>query len=366
MAVDLNKGLRFRRWLYFVLGVVMITAVSIGFFIQMNESLLNRTKTVNHSFEVKPGESLIQVTQRLEDLGLIDCGLCVRIHYKIFPETRSIRKGLYAFNGERSTLDLYEDLYNGNTQKFLVTLVEGLTLNQWLETLWQHPKIRPTIDQTLDRDGRYQAIVKALSLDRNWPEGLFLPETYSFEANTTEVDILKRAQTALENTLAKAWQGRQADLPLKTAYEALTLASIVEKETGQAFERPIIAGVFTNRLRKNMRLETDPTVIYGIKNFDGNIRRKHLREKTPYNTYQMRGLPPTPIAAASEASIQAVMHPQETSAIFFVAKGDGSHVFSETLDAHEAAVRAYQLNRRADYRSAPKNTSQAPKSPETK
>jgi UPF0755 protein len=178
-------------------------------------------------------------------------------------------------------------------------------------------------------------------------EGLFLADTYFFTANTATSSILTRAHKAMLDYVETQWQQRQADLPLNSPYDALILASIIEKETAVSAERTKIAGVFVNRLRKNMRLQTDPTVIYGIGDaYDGNITRKHLRTPTPYNTYTIKGLPPTPIAMAGKEAIWAALNPMETDALYFVARGDGSHEFSSSLAAHNAAVRKYQLNRK--------------------
>ena len=180
------------------------------------------------------------------------------------------------------------------------------------------------------------------------PEGQFLPDTYSFSRQTTDLQYLQQAHQALQNILATAWENRDENLPIKTPYEALTLASIVEKETGAAHERPLIAGVFMTRLRKNMKLQTDPTVIYGMgSRYQGNIKRKHLREDTPYNTYVHKGITPTPISMPGAAAIEAVMHPKEEGYLYFVAKADGSgeHYFSKTLKEHNQAVRKYQLKK---------------------
>lgn len=323
---------------------------------KINERALKQEKFIQQEFVVPPGASLNQVIQSLEKSQLIECGTCLsihtRVHTRIFGTVGSIKAGTYQLDGSLSSFDILNILVAGAIAEYTVTLVEGKTLDEWFQVLWAHPHIIKTIVGD-ERNERYSFVVKALELQQPYPEGLFLPETYAFSAGTTDVALLKRAYQLQASYLQAQWASRQDGLPLDTAYEALILASIIEKETGAAIERPLIAGVFTNRLRRKMRLETDPTVIYGIKDYTGNITRAHLKEKTAYNTYQIHGLPPTPIAASSRAAIAAALNPQETKALFFVAKGDGTHVFSETLQQHNAAVRAYQLRRRADYRSAP-------------
>jgi UPF0755 protein len=175
---------------------------------------------------------------------------------------------------------------------------------------------------------------------------MFFPDSYRFPKGSSDVDFLKRAYQVMQNHLQREWDKRDPELPLASSYEALTLASIVEKETGAVFERPLIAGVFIERLKRNMRLQTDPTIIYGLgAEFDGNIRRRDLKKDTPYNTYLRAGLTPTPIALPGLEAIRAVLHPAQTEALYFVSRGDGTHKFSATLDEHNAAVSRYQLNK---------------------
>jgi UPF0755 protein len=183
---------------------------------------------------------------------------------------------------------------------------------------------------------------------------MFLADTYQFHRGMSDVDLLKRAHALLQTELDTAWRERAKELPYKSAYEALIMASIVEKETALSSERPTIAGVFVQRLQKGMKLQTDPTVIYGMGDrYKGNIRRADLRRPTPYNTYTNAGLPPTPIAMVGREAIRAALHPDQSKWLYFVAKGDGSHQFSATLEAHNRAVKQYQLKRRSDYRSSP-------------
>jgi UPF0755 protein len=205
-------------------------------------------------------------------------------------------------------------------------------------------------------DGKSDAdILKALNLgdEIKHLEGQFYPDTYTYHKNDSDIDILKRAHQRLQMILEEEWLKRDKKLPLKTSYEALTLASIIEKETGAAHERSEISGVFIRRLNTKMRLQTDPTVIYGLgERYKGNLTRKHLKEKTAYNTYRINGLPPTPIAMVGQDAIHAAVNPKAGKSLYFVAKGDGTHQFSETIRAHNNAVRKYQLKRRAGYRSS--------------
>ena len=201
----------------------------------------------------------------------------------------------------------------------------------------------------------------AAGLDLAHPEGWFFPDTYSYSATDSVSDILVQAHGQMQRILDRAWQARDADLPYKTAYEALIMASIIEKETGVTYERPEIAGVFVRRLQRGMRLQTDPTVIYGMGDaYKGNIRRKHLKQLTAYNTYRINGLPPTPIAMPSAAAIEAALHPLPGSSLYFVARGDGSHYFSDSFAEHQRAVRQYQIKQRAqNYQSAPSKKQQS-------
>jgi UPF0755 protein len=220
-----------------------------------------------------------------------------------------------------------------------LTVIEGWTFTDMRRAIEQHPQIRATL-----RGKTVAEVMSAIGHPGEHPEGRFFPDTYRFAAGTSDRELYALAYRKLAEALDGAWQSRAAALPLANAYEALTLASIIEKETGLPSERPRIAGVFVTRLRRNMRLQTDPTVIYGIgPSYDGNIRERDLRADTPYNTYTRPGLPPTPIALPSREAIVAATRPLETGDIFFVATGigDGSHVFSATLEAHNAAVQRY-------------------------
>ncbi|MCG6937049.1 MAG: endolytic transglycosylase MltG, partial [Gammaproteobacteria bacterium] len=238
---------------------------------------------------------------------------------------------------------LLDNMVAGKVVQHDITLIEGSSFRQLLETIHKAPIITKQLENLSDEE-----IMKRLGHAGEHPEGRFYPDTYYVSRGVTDTDLLNRAYTVMQQTLEAEWQRREDDLPFKSSYEALILASIVEKETAVAEERPLIAGLFINRLRKKMRLQTDPAVIYGIKNFDGNIRFRDLRNDTPYNTYTRNGLPPTPIAMPGRESINAVLHPDKTDYLYFVAYGDGSgrHVFSTNLKDHEKAVDQYQRKKR--------------------
>jgi UPF0755 protein len=254
----------------------------------------------------------------------------------------AIKAGEYHIEPGTTPITLLDQLVAGRVVQHALTLVEGWTFKQMMAAIAADQHLEHTLKGL---DGAQ--IMARLDLANVHPEGQFFADTYYFPRGTSDVDFLRRAHGAMQNYLDDAWAERAQDLPLKSPQEALILASIVEKETGEASERPRIAGVFVERLRKGMRLETDPTVIYGMGDaFDGNLRRRDLRADTPYNTYVRKGLPPTPIAMPSAAAIDAVLNPDSDGALFFVAKGDGSHHFSATYEEHQQAVNRYQKKRR--------------------
>jgi UPF0755 protein len=236
-------------------------------------------------------------------------------------------------------LALVDKLRRGDVLRERVTIVEGSTFAEMRALLAAHPELRQDTANMSDAE-----VLRAVGADESHPEGLFAPETYVFDTGSSDLDVLRQAYRAQRAILQKGWEGRTPDLPYRTAYEALVMASIVEKETGVATERSRIAGVFVNRLQKGMLLQTDPTVIYGLgAKFDGNLRKRDLTTDSPYNTYTRAGLPPTPIALPGRASIAAALNPEPTKALYFVARGDGTSEFSETLNDHNRAVGKYQL-----------------------
>ncbi len=291
-------------------------------------------------FEVREGQYAHSVLNRLKEAGIIEQSLPLKILIKFKPALAAVKTGIYEISPGLTGVDVLSLLSSGKEKQFTISLVEGLQWKEWQAQLKSHPRLSlsPLFDERVQE---MQSSTQGQSL-----EGWLLPETYHFTHGTQASEIVKRANTAMQAYLAQAWENRAVDLPYDNAYEALIMASIIEKETGAADERPRISGVFVNRLRLNMRLQTDPTVIYGMGgNFDGNIRRKDLRTPTAYNTYVIKGLPPTPIAMPSKLAIDAAMHPLETDELYFVSMGNGRHQFSHTLAEHNLAVREYQLKK---------------------
>lgn len=285
--------------------------------------------------------------RKMESFGWISDSRWIRLWLKISRQGSHIHAGDYRLSPGMSTLGVLDVMLRGKTVQYQVTLVEGQRLSDALLRMKNNEKIQydlPPINE----------LMAFLNLSGHY-EGRFYPDTYLFSANTRASEILRNANLRLEQVLAEEWANRAQDLPYKNPDEALVMASIVEKETAVAQERNTIAGVFIRRLQQGMRLQTDPTVIYGLgEGYAGNITRQHLLTTTPYNTYRINGLPPSPIALVSRAAIHAALHPDGGDSLYFVAKGDGHHYFSSTLEEHNRAVREYQIKRRTEnYRSTP-------------
>ena len=300
-------------------------------------------------FLVKEGDGLIRVLSALEDMGVIRSALGARFALKLRSRDLVVKPGEYRLGENETLLELLTRFNDNDVVLYTFTIPEGVSFQWVLDKLWRHPQVERTITYMSDPD------ILSLVAPFDSPEGMFLPETYLIPRGVSDLEVLTLAREAMERQLNEAWKSRANELPLSSSYEALILASIIEKETGLASERGEIGGVFTRRLKRGMRLQTDPTVIYGLgPQFDGNLKRSHLRdESNPYNTYRIFGLPPTPIALPGVAALRAATQPKSGNALYFVAKGDGSHAFSATLDEHEENVRRYQLNRKKDYRSSP-------------
>lgn len=296
--------------------------------------------------DLKAGSSLRSVAQQLVEQDILHEPWSFVLLVRLFGKASEVKAGNYLINSGISHYQLFDTLTSGDTAQVSITFIEGWTFKQMREALNKNDYVRHLTMAYTD-----EQIMDKIGAPERSPEGLFFPDTYYFSRGMSDQDILLRAYQAMQSKLTLAWNGRQPGLPYKSRYDALIMASIIEKETGRSSERAMIAGVFLNRLRTGMRLQTDPTVIYGLGDkFDGNLRRKDLLTDTEYNTYTRSGLPPTPIAMPGLASIEAALHPTPTKAFYFVGKGDGSHEFSATLREHNRAVLRHQLQGRRDAR----------------
>jgi len=291
--------------------------------------------------DVPKGSNLRQLAGSLERQGVLRNADLLYWHARWHGQADRIRAGEFLIPAGTTPPQLLEILISGETISYRLTLIEGWNFRQVLRAVANDPVLRQELEP-----GDYKAVMGQLGLPDIHPEGQFFPDTYVFPRGTTDIEFLKRAYQRMQTELADAWSKRAAEIAVSTPGEALILASIVEKETGVPEERELISGVFTRRLKIGMKLQTDPTVIYGMGDrYQGNIRRRDLVEDTPYNTYVHKGLPPTPICMPGREAIDAALHPAPGKALYFVSNGDGSHVFSKTLKEHNAAVRKYQLKR---------------------
>ena len=325
-----------------LIAVVAVVAISAGFAAwQINRFLDSPINAPERGaiFEIPAGSSFRAVTRRLVDEGFIATDRWYRLHARFSREPIVIQAGEYRIVAGTSARALLDQFASGSVRLYSFTIIEGWNHRDLLAALHADEVIEATMT-----DEDWPAVLQDLGAAVTHPEGLFLPETYWFPRGTTDRDLLRQAYEHMQEVLDEEWPERADDTPVKSPYEALVLASIVEKETARADERHRIAGVFARRLDKRMRLQTDPTVIYGIgPGFNGNLTRKDLRTDTPYNTYTRHGLPPTPIAMPGRAAINAALHPAAGEELFFVATGlgDGSHKFSVSKDEHDAAVAEY-------------------------
>ncbi|MGD8378770.1 MAG: endolytic transglycosylase MltG [Gammaproteobacteria bacterium] len=332
-----------RRWLIVaLLGLATAGAVAYEYWQLFRVPLPVGGKAV--MFDVAPGDSLREVANQLHARGVVRQPLQLVLLGRIRGKGSDIKAGEYRIESGTTLEGLLDTLVGGRVYLHSFTIIEGWTFHQLRQALDAEPALTHKL-AGLD-DAR---IIRQLGLDGREPEGLFMPDTYRFPKGTSDIAFLRRAHRAMSDFLEQVWPGRDRNLPFHSRYDALILASIVEKETALESERGRIAGVFVRRLRRGMRLQTDPTVIYGLgPDFSGDIRFRDLTHDTPYNTYTRRGLPPTPICMPSRASIRAVLHPEAGDALYFVAKGDGSHKFSATLEEHNRAVRKYQKHQSGD------------------
>ncbi len=300
-------------------------------------------------FNLPSGTAFSQLARRLEQEGLVEKGLWLRVYGRLNPGQTQVKAGDYEFTDGMTPLQMLQAMVSGDTKLWSVQFIEGWTFSDMRAALANTERLKQ-----VTRDWTDAEIMKAVGAEGEHPEGRFFPDTYLFSSSESDLDLLQRAYDTMATALEEEWANRAPDLPYDSPYEALIMASIVERETGATHEREQVAGVFVRRLQKGMRLQTDPTVIYGMgDSYKGRIGKRDLRTYTPYNTYRIDGLPPTPIALPGREAIHAALHPDDGDALYFVARGDGTHKFSRTLAEHQKAVREFQLNRRKDYRSSP-------------
>lgn len=338
-----------RQWsVVFFLALAILTAFSVGELRHRWAAPLLIPED-GFTFVVEQGDSLGKVVDKLHGAGVLQYPRMVSLYGRWTGLDQQIKQGEYLLPENSTAESMLEQLHRGDIIHYAVTLPEGITLAMAIDILARQKELKSTL--TGPQDPRILEIIQPES----HPEGLFFPDTYSYARGETDFSILQRAHAAMLAVLAQEWEQRSQELPYETPYEALIMASIIERETGLPDERTRISGVFIRRLQQNMLLQTDPTVIYGLGDaFDGNLQRSHLREDSNvYNTYRLGGLPPTPIALPGRAAIHAALHPEPGTALYFVARGDGGHVFSDTLVEHNRAVREYQLQHRENYRSSP-------------
>ena len=333
--------------------IALLLAATVYFYWAWNRSLDPGTDT----YVLKPGTSLRGLARDLHDRGVIPERHSFFLLGYVTGRSRQLKAGEYQFRANISASELLDQVVAGRVVEYPFVLVEGWNFRQVLQALEAAPKLRQTIAGL-----PVSEIMTRLGHPKLHPEGRFFPDTYYYSQGHSDAQLLGRALEKMQAVVDEEWGKRAADLPLKSPDEALVLASIVEKETSRPEERGLIAGVFVNRLRKGMRLQTDPTVIYGLGGgFDGNLRLRDLRTDTAYNTYTRSGLPPTPIAMPGRESLAAALNPAPTSALYFVSRGDGSHVFSNTLEEHTAAVLKYQVGGKS--RTAAEPARQKPRKP---
>jgi len=343
-----------RNLLYKFIGAIILTgSLGIGWLMMEYNHFVETPINVEQAglhFEIVKGDTLKKVSRQLYQDGVL-----VNPYYLVWlgkwkGNANEIKKGEYLFENGITPLQLLNKIVNGEVIEYSATIIEGMTFRELLHSLDENEHLVHTL-----KGLKAKAIMARLGYPKQHPEGRFLPDTYHFPRNTTDLEFLQRAYKAMDEFVNEQWQNREVGTPLKSPYDALILASIVEKETAVPEERGKIAGVFTRRLIKHMRLQTDPTVIYGLgTKFDGNLRKRDLVNDTPYNTYRHNGLPPTPIAMPGRDAIKAAINPEPGDSLYFVAKGDGSHVFTSNLRDHNNAVIKYQLKgKRRPFSSMP-------------
>lgn len=340
-----------RKLLITFISGCLFLAIAVIFLFWMQREVLEQPLQVDAEYvlNVPAGSTPNAMLLQLQQEGVLRGAFWLRLSWRLQGHVQPLHKGEYQLTPAMDVAQLLEKWRVGDVLQYRVTLVEGWSFRQVRKALTQQDKLQQTLGEVSDSE-----LMRQLEQANVHPEGRFFPDTYNFVRGQSDFDILRQANQRLQKVLAEEWTGRADNLPYRNADEALVMASIIEKETGVAHEREEIAGVFIRRLAIGMLLQTDPTVIYGMgERYTGKITRADLRQPTPYNTYVIAGLPPTPIAMVGREAIYAALHPKPGKSLYFVARGDGSHVFSNSLAEHNKAVREYQLKRRADYRSSP-------------
>ena len=325
-----------------MIAILVFVAVIFLTFILITKQTMDTPNTLSESqiIEIKPGATIRSLAAQLEQHNLVKCPKLLVLWTRLNGDAKRIQVGEYIVQPATTLSALMDDITSGRVRQYSLKLLEGWTFKEFMQAINSHEAIKHELANLSQKE-----ILELLEIKHEHPEGLFFPETYNIHKNISDIDVLKRAYALTKKNLHDLWNGRDQGLPFETPYEALILASIVEKESAVEEERTLIAGVFINRLRKNMRLQTDPTVIYGMgDNYKGDIRFRDLRNDTPYNTYTRSGLPPTPIAMPGYGAIKAVMHPEKSDYLYFVAFSDnsGRHKFSSTFVEHNKAVDKYQ------------------------
>jgi UPF0755 protein len=334
--------MKFIKWLFFLLIIIVAVTGVIGHNFYRNYTSQKLAHDVP-SFSIKKGSNIRQVAKDLAQQNLFKPAIAFTILAKLSGQDRKIKAGEFSLRKGMTAPDVLNHFISGKTIQYQTTLIEGKTFKEIMAVI----KADSNLKQTLS-DNDYKNIMKLMGTEEGEkysnPEGWFFPDTYSYPRNTTDLQFLKRSHQVMVKRLKAEWEKRTPYKGINSIYDALILASIVEKETGQSSERPMIARVFLNRLAKGMMLQTDPTIIYGLgDSFDGNIRKRDLKKDNPYNTYTRTGLTPTPITTPGAEDIKAVFHPADSKALYFVARGDGTSYFSDSYSEHKKAVRRYQL-----------------------
>ncbi|QDP01138.1 endolytic transglycosylase MltG [Thalassotalea sp. PS06] len=324
------------RW---ITGLVLIGAVCVaGLYIKVQQSVQQPLALSNPQlYTLAKGSSFHSLLQHAQQQSWVDSVWLIKLYGKLNSDLTKVKAGTYQLTPDMTFYQLLNLLVNGKEHQFKITFVEGTTFKEWLMQMANNPNLRHTLK------GKSWEQIQELFPGAMHPEGMFFPDTYKFSKNTRDISILKQAFNRMQKELADSWERRATGLPYDNAYQALIMASIIEKETAVVAEQPLISAVFVNRLRKGMRLQTDPTIIYGLGDrYTGDITYANIREKTAYNTYQINGLPPTPIAMPGKTALDASVNPADSEYLYFVSKNNGEHIFSKNLADHNRAVDKYQ------------------------